>query len=424
MSDEAAAGVIAPAADVMRPLRDGVLSGRYFAAARRAAALRVAEFADLPDEAALGEWFGAERACLLVRQPDGLRHALDRDIAAIDALIGAQLDTILHHPRLRRFEGSWRGLLWLADGLDPGNKRVKLKLLNVSWAEICRDLERAPEFDQSHLFRKIYEDEFGMPGGEPYGLMVIDHEVRHRPSAGAPTDDVTALKLLAGVSAAAFMPTVLGASPELLGLDDFSELATVADPAAPLRGAEYARWRGLFGQEDIRFLALTLPRVLARPPWLDDPARPERFRYNEYSPLATTRVWSSAAYGFAATAMRAFANHAWPADVRGVDVDRRAGGPVDHLPVEAFRTDTGLAWRRPSLDVVLTDRQERILVDAGMMPLSSIPFSDEAAFGAVRSMQTPQQHVGANAQAADANARLSAQINTLLCSSATWNAPT
>jgi type VI secretion system ImpC/EvpB family protein len=415
MNDEAAAGQPAPAADTS-PLREAVLSGRFFTAAWRRDGERLAALPHSGDGQALAEWFGPDAvAGWVVSGADALRHALDRDIAAIDVLIGTQLDAILHHRRLRRFEGSWRGLQWLADGLDPGNKRIKLKLLNVGWAEICRDLERAPEFDQSQLFRRIYEDEFGMPGGEPFGLMIIDHEVRHRPAPGAPTDDVSALKLLAGVAAAAFMPTILAASPELLGLDEFSDLASVSDPAAPLRGPDYARWRGLFSQEDIRFLALTLPRVLARQPWLDDPGRADRFRYSEYAPVAATRVWSSAAYGFAATALRAFANHAWPADVRGVDIDRRAGGLVDHLPVEAFRTDTGLVWRRPSLDVVLTDRQERILVDAGMMPLSSIPFTDEAAFGAVRSMQMPQHYAGANANAANANARLSAQINTLLC---------
>ncbi|HEY0418032.1 MAG TPA: type VI secretion system contractile sheath large subunit, partial [Acetobacteraceae bacterium] len=335
-------------------------------------------------------------------------------IAAIDALIGGQLDAILHHKRLHRLEGSWRGLFWLTEGIDPAS-RIKTRVLNIAWAEICRDLERAAEFDQSQLFRKVYEEEFGTPGGEPYGLMVIDHEVRHRPMPGTPTDDVTALKLLAGVAAAAFMPTVLAASPELLEVDSFADLATVSDPAAPLRGADHARWRGLFTQEDIRFVALALPRMLARLPWHDDPARPDRFRYGEFAPRDTDRVWSNAGYAFAATAARAFAAFAWPADVRGVETDRRAGGLVDHLPAEPFRIDTALAWSRPSLDVVLTDRQERILVDAGLMPLTAIPYSDEAAFGAVRSLQMPQQYAGPNAQAATANARLSAQINTLLC---------
>lgn len=403
-----------PAATETAPLRDVVLSGRFFSAGFRDEAERVATFGAIHGAASLRVWFGDAAATRFAAQPGGLRLALDRDIAAIDALIAEQLDAILHHPRLARLEGSWRGLFWLTDGFEPGN-RIKVKVLSAAWSEVCRDLERAPEFDQSHMFRKIYEDEFGMPGGEPYGLLVIDHEVRHRPAPGAPTDDVTALKLLAAVAAAAFVPAVLAAAPSLLEVDGFADLAGVADPAAPLRNADYARWRGLFTQEDIRFVAVTLPRVLARPPWGDDPARHDGFRYREFAADAAARVWCNAGYGFAATVIRAFAAFAWPADVRGVETDRRAGGLVDELPIEPFATDPGMSWTRPPLDVVLTDRQERILVDAGLMPLSSIAFTEDAVFGAVRSLQAPQHYTGATAAAANANARLSTQINTLLC---------
>jgi type VI secretion system protein ImpD/type VI secretion system protein ImpC len=404
----------APATAEVPALRDAVLSGRFFSAGFQDDAERVAEFGAVRGAATVAAWFGAAAAARLGGRRDGIRLALDRDIAAIDALIAEQLDAILHHPRLARLEGSWRGLFWLADGFEPGN-RIKVKVLSAAWSEICRDLERAPEFDQSHMFRKIYEDEFGMPGGEPYGLLIIDHEVRHRPAPGAPTDDVTALKLLAAVAAAAFVPTVLAAAPSLLEVDGFADLAGVADPAAPLRTADYVRWRGLFTQEDIRFVAVTLPRVLARPPWRDDPARHDGFRYQEFAGDAEARVWTNAGYGFAATVVRAFAAFAWPADVRGVETDRRAGGLVDELPIEPFTTDAGTSWARPSLEVVLTDRQERILVDAGLMPLSSIPFTEDAVFGAVRSLQAPQNYSGPTAAAANANARLSTQINTLLC---------
>src|SRR5690606_18421567 len=125
-----------------------------------------------------------------------------------------QLDMIFHHPRLQRLEGTWRGVRWLLASFEA-TARVKVKLLHLPWPELCRDLERAAEFDQSQLFRKIYEDEFGMPGGEPYGLLVVDHEVRHRPGPGAPTDDMTALGQLSAVAAAAFAPCVIAASPAL-----------------------------------------------------------------------------------------------------------------------------------------------------------------------------------------------------------------
>jgi type VI secretion system ImpC/EvpB family protein len=406
------AGLAGPG--MVAPLRDHVLAGRFFGAAHGEAATRLAGFVAGTLPAAFAAWFGEARALALLARPDDLRGALDRDIAAIDAAIGEQLDAILHHPRLQRLEGSWRGLAWLAEGVDPG-ARVKLKLLNAGWSEVCRDLDRAAEFDQSHLFRKVYEDEFGTPGGEPFGLMIVDHEIRHRPGPGAPTDDVSAIALLAGVAAASFMPTVLAAAPALLGVDRFDELATVSDPAAALRGPEHLRWRGLSSREDMRFIGLTLPRTLARAPWGDDPARRDGFRYREFAPDVASRTWSNAAYAFAATVVRAFTNHSWPADVRGSEQDRVGGGLVTDLVCEPFDTDPPGTWSRQPLEVILTDRQERALVEAGLMPLAALPFGEEAVFGAVRSLQAPAQHVGASAQAADANARLSAQINSMLC---------
>ena len=405
-----------PVGEHVVPLRDSVLAGRFFGAARREAAAGIAALPMDAPAAAVLRWFGSTLAARLCARPGGLRGALDRDIAAIDALIGHQPDAVLHHRRLRRLEGSWRGLAWLVDGIESG-ARVKVKLLALSWPELCRDLERAAEFDQSQLFRKIYEEEFGSPGGEPYGLLVIDHEARHRPTAGIPTDDVSALASLSGVAAAAFTPTVLAASPELLQVDRFSDLATVTDVAAPLRGEDHARWRSLSGREDTRFLAIALPRLLARTPWGDDPARTDGFRYREYAPDAESRVWMTAGYAFAAATARAFAAYNWPADVRGVEPDRVGGGLVQHLPAEPFDTDHKHIVQRPSIEIVLTDRQERALVDAGLMPLSAMPFCPELVFGAVRTLQLPAQYLGANAAAARANAKLSAQLNYMLCAS-------
>jgi type VI secretion system ImpC/EvpB family protein len=395
------------------PLRESVLSGAFFGK-QSAAAERVACFAFLPSAEALADWFGPGIALRLAADPDGCRAAIDRDIAALDVLIGAQLDAILHHQRLRRFEGSWRGLAWLVGGLDP-TSRVNVKVLNMSWPELCRDLERAIEFDQSQLFRKVYEAEFGMPGGEPYGLLVVDHEIRHRPSAGAPTDDVTALSQLSGVAAAAFVPTVLGASPALLQVEEFADLAMAVDISDPFRTEEFRRWRSLSSRPDMRFIGITLPRVLARPPWQDDPARADPFRYAEYAPDITSRVWMTAGYSFAAIVARAFVNHAWPADVRGSETDFIGAGLVTDLPIEPFRTDPDHVWIRFPLDLVLSDRLEAALVEAGLMPLSALPYSEEAVFSAVRSLQAPASYIGRTAAAANANARLSAQLNSMLC---------
>ena len=398
------------------PLRDRVLTGSYFGPRYAAAAEPVAAFPHLTPWQALAAWFGPAEAHRLAADPAACRGALDRDISALDLLIGEQLDAILHHPRVRRVEGSWRGLAWLTGGLDPAS-RIKVKVLNIGWAELCRDLERAIEFDQSHLFRKVYEEEFGTPGGEPYGLLVVDHEVRHRPAPGAPTDDVTGLVQLAGVAAAAFAPTVLAASPALLQVEEFADLAMSTDVSDPFRGPEFARWRSLSTREDMRFLGVTLPLVVARAPWEDDPARTDGFCYAEYAPNADSRVWMNAGYAFAAVVARAFLNHAWPADVRGSEVDYVGGGLVTDLPIEPFRTDPDHVWVRPPLDLILSDRMEAALVEAGLMPLSALPYGEEAVFSAVRSLQAPASYAGPTAAAANANARLSAQLNSILCAS-------
>jgi type VI secretion system ImpC/EvpB family protein len=405
-----------PASEPAAPLRDAVLSGQFFGHRHPEAAERSAAFPYLPTADALAAWFGPAAAVRLAGDRDACRGALDRDIAAIDRLIGAQLDEVLHHQRLRRFEGRWRGLAWLADGIDPAG-RARLKVLNIAWAELCRDLERAVEFDQSQLFQQIYENEFGMAGGEPYGLLVVDHEVRHRPAPEAPADDVNALAQLAAVAAAAFAPTVLAASPALLGVADFTELTMATELRNPFAGPEFTRWRGLSGREDMRFIGIALPRLLARPPWDDDPARADGFRYAEYAPSADCRVWMSAGFAFAAVAVRAFVNHSWPADVRGSETDYVGGGLVTDLPIEPFRTDSDRAWVRPPLDIVFSDRSEAALVEAGLMPLSALPYGEEAVFSAVRSLQAPAGYIGPTAAAANANARLSSQINSMLCAS-------
>lgn len=415
--DDVDLAVAAPAEQLTAPaVRDAMLSGRFVGSRDSVLVDSLTEFLSAPSGTAIDLWFGIERGARLRIDPQALRDSLDRDIAAIDAMLSEQVDAILHHRRLRKLEGTWRGVAWLADGVELSN-RLKIKILNIGWSEICRDLERAIEFDQSLLFRKIYEEEFGTPGGEPYGLLVVDHDVRHRPSAEFRTDDVNALTALSGVAAAAFSPVIIGASPALLEVDNFADLATSIDLAAPLRNAEHARWRSLAARADMRFVGVALPHVLARAPWQDDGARADGFRYHEYAPTNDDRVWMSAGYAFASVVARAFAHFAWPADVRGVETDRIGGGLVTGAPLESFTTDPDLVWVRHPIEIVLSDRQERSLLDAGLMPLSAIPFSEELVFGAVRSLQVPQRYQGPTANVADANARLSTQINSILCAS-------
>jgi type VI secretion system ImpC/EvpB family protein len=416
---------VAPATDVaisvtpddfVPGLRVDMLTGRFVGRNDIVLADSFAGFLNGDASEAVRLWFGSDLGQRLLIESESLRGALDRDVAALDAILSEQLDAILHDARFRKLEGSWRGLAWLVDGIEQGTK-LKVKALNASWTEICRDLERAVEFDQSQLFKKIYEDEFGTPGGEPYGLMVIDHEVRHRPSATARTDDVNALALLSGVAAASFCPTILAAAPALLDAESFADLNNVNDISRPLRDTEHARWRTLSTRSDMRFIGIALPRLLARQPWEADGTRADNFAYAEYAPTAEERVWMNPAFAFALVVARAFAQYAWPADVRGAETDRVGGGLVDGAPIEPFRTDSGHSWIRMPVEIVWNDRQERELLDAGLMPLSAIPYSEELVFGAVRSVLTPQRSAGPTATIADANARLSSQINSILCAS-------
>jgi type VI secretion system protein ImpD/type VI secretion system protein ImpC len=402
----------------VEPLRDAVLGGGFFGRAAGAAAAQLSAILAARDTAGfLLAWYGEAALAALARDADpaeALRGRLDRDIAAIDAALSAQLDAVLHHPRLRRLEGSWRGLAWLVDRLPATGTRVRVKLFSARWAEICRDLERAIEFDQSQMFRKVYEEEFGTAGGEPFGMIACDYEVRHMPSSDHPTDDVGAIGALAAVAAAAFTPMVLAASPALVGLDSFAEAGAAFDLASALSSPEHQRWRNAGAQEDLRFLGIALPRVLARAPWPDDGSRADRFRYRGHAAGAAQRVWTTPVYGLAAAAVRAFDRFSWPAEVRGAEPQAEAsGGVLDNLPWERFPADPPHGPPpRPPLELALTDEQERQLSDGRIIPLCALEGLPEASFGALPSLHRPPRMSSA---VADANQRLSTQINTLLC---------
>lgn len=397
-------------------LRQAVLSGRFLGQAPAAPVLAQL-VAEADPASTLRLWFGAEGLGALrsAQAPaEALRAALDRDIATLDALISAQLDAVLQHPRLCRLEGSWRGLHWLVERLPRSASRVRVKMLSARWAEVCRDLERALEFDQSHLFRKIHDEQFGTAGGEPYGLIAGDYEVRHRPAKTHPTDDIGALQSLSGIAAASFAPMVLGAAPELLGLESFADMTPGFDPGNVLQSLEHQRWRQSTAREDLRFMGVLLPRVLGRAPWADDGTRVDRFHYRSCPPPAAQRVWTSPVYGFAAAALRAFDLYSWPAEVRGAGISEEArGGVLEGLPFDRFPSDpAGHAPARAPLEVALTDTQENQISDAGLVPLSALDGLPEACFGALPSLHRPPRM---RTEVADANQRVSAQLNTILC---------
>lgn len=342
-----------------------------------------------------------------------LLHALDREVAAIDTLLSEQVSAILHAPPFQRLEARWRGLRYLTQNLDE-TAPTKVRFMSVSWTEIVRDLERASDFDQSEMFRKIYSGEFGMPGGEPFGLMVCDYEIQHRPTPDHATDDIAALTALAMVAAAAFCPFVLSLSPRVFQLDSFRDLGRPLDLRAVFAQAEYHRWLGIRDGDDMRFIALALPRILMRHPYRLDTRRNDGFPFEEdvRDDLGAGHLWGAAGFAFAAVVMRAFAQSGWFADLRGAPRDEIRGGLVTDLPVISFDTDRpGLAIK-PSTECILSETHETDLADLGFMALCKMPFTDYSVFYANPSIQQPAIYDRAGATT---NARLSSMLQYILC---------
>jgi type VI secretion system ImpC/EvpB family protein len=392
-------------------LLDSVLQSTV--AAAQAAATGVSRFLAAPSTArALVEWLQlAPDAKVPSRQE--IRTRIVRDIAAIDALLSRQVDALLHHRQVQALESSWRGLDYLVRQLDAA-EGVKVRVLDVSWRDLVRDLGKAIEFDQSQLFRKVYNAEFGTPGGEPYGLLIGDYSIRHRPDADHPTDDVRALQSIAQVAAAAFAPFVAAADPSLLGLDGFADLERPIDLSRAFAAAEFIPWNSLRAGADSRFVGLCLPRVLMRRPWRSDPRRADGFCYAE-DVSARDRsgyLFGNPAWMFAAVVIRAFGESGWPAAIRGVERDRVSGGLVDDLATEPFTTDSTPLVFKPSLEIAVTDAQEKELSDLGLIPLCHCHGTDVAAFYANPSLQKPAEY---GESVATVNAKLSSMLQYMLC---------
>ncbi|WP_299439379.1 type VI secretion system contractile sheath large subunit [uncultured Rhodospira sp.] len=360
---------------------------------------------------ALLAWMGTDRATALTREQ--ILGALDRDIAALDRLLSAQADAILHHPRFQRLEASWRGLRYLVDSTE-GDELVHIRVLDLSWSDLCRDLERALEFDQSQMFQKIYEEEFGTPGGQPFSLLLGDYAVQHKLGPGHPTDDIAGLMGMSGVCAAAFAPMVVGCTPALLGLDSFGELTAPIRLAGLFNGPEFDRWRGLRKADDSRFLAIALPTVLIRDRHDDDGSGRQPFRYAEdvSAPDASAWLWASSVYAFGRVAVRAFIDCRWFANIRGARRDEAGGGLVEDLPAPDFGTDRpGVATRGP-VAVAMPEVRESELSEVGLMPLAAHQHTPFAVFRSVGSVQAPQHY---DRPEATVNARLSAMLHYILC---------
>jgi type VI secretion system ImpC/EvpB family protein len=338
---------------------------------------------------------------------------LVREIARIDARLTRQVNAILHHPSFQKLEASWRGVRYLVDQI-PDEENIKVRVLNVTWKELTRDLERALEFDQSQLFRKVYSEEFGMPGGEPFSVLLGDYAIRPRPTPEHPFDDLGALQAIAAVAAAAFAPFIAGIHPSLLDLEAFTELEQPVNLSRIFEQPEYLKWRALRLADDARFLGLTLPRVLMRLPYRDDVGRADGFHFREVAGMPDRRqyLWGNAVYAFGAVLMRSFAESGWLAAIRGTSADGGGGGRVPGLPVDSFDTDAwGVAPKCPT-DILITDTQEKELGELGFIPLCHCLGTAVAAFYGNQSVQRAQAY---DEPAANANARLSTMLQYILC---------
>ncbi len=362
---------------------------------------------------ALSYWLTENTQVSQLKEPEDIIDAINRSIADIDYIINDQLNAIIHHPRFQALESSWRGLQYLTNKAD-GIKNIKIKLLNINWAEIARDMSRALEFDQSQLFQKIYSEEYGSPGGEPYGVLIGDYQVSHNPSQKHTQDDIATLSGIAQVAAAAFAPFITGASPELFGLDDFSTLDHPLNLHSIFAQKEYIKWRSLRERSDSQFIGITLPRILMRQPYRKTPGNYKGIFFYEQSSTQGNNnyCWGNAAYGFAAILIREFANVGWFGHIRGVPRNQEAGGLLTDLTHDTFDTDANDIALKPVTDVIITDIKERELSDLGLIPLCQCYNTPFAAFYSNQSVRKPARQSN---QASEANARLSGMLQHVLC---------
>jgi len=323
-------------------------------------------------------------------------------IAQIDHLVSLQLNEIMHHPSLQKLEGTWRGLKYLMDQSETGEK-LKIKILNASKKELLRDLQRAPEFDQSALFKKVYEEEYGIFGGAPFGALLGDYEF------GKGAEDVELLEKVSQVASAAHAPFLSAAAPELFNMDTFTNIDAPRDMAKIFDTTEYAKWKSFRQSEDSRYVGLCLPHVLMRLPYGKAGISLDAFSYEEAVDGSdhSKYLWGNAAYALAARLTGAFAKSGWCAAIRGVE----GGGLVEGLPTHTFTTESGDVALKCPTEAPITDRREKELADLGFIPLVHCKGTDYAAYFSVQSCQKAKLY---DKEEANANARLSTQLPYIL----------
>ncbi|TWA70029.1 type VI secretion system protein ImpC [Azospirillum brasilense] len=341
-----------------------------------------------------------------------LSVTLNKAIDAIDATISRQLAAIMHHPDFLKLEGSWRGLNHLVKNSETGTS-LKIRVMHITKRELFKDLDRAVEFDQSTTFKKLYENEFGMSGGQPYGALIGDYEFTNHP------EDIQLLSSMSNVAAASFAPFVTAAGPKLFGFEDYRDLAKPRDLAKIFDSVEYAKWRAFRESEDSRFVVLTMPRVLARLPYGAETRPVEEFKYEEAPGDAAGQpqpmehgnyCWMNTAYVMGTKLTDAFAKTGFCTTIRGAE----NGGRVDGLPVHQFVTDEGDRDMKCPTEIAITDRREAELSKLGFLPLCHYKNTEYAVFFGGQTAQKPKQY---DRPEATANAAISARLPYVMATS-------
>ena len=326
-------------------------------------------------------------------------------IAEIDQTVSDQLNAIMHSEAFQALEAAWRGLHYLVMNSETGTM-LKLRLLSASKKELLADLEKATEFDQSALFKKIYEEEYGTFGGNPFSVLVGDYHFGRSPQ------DVAMLEQVSHVAAAAHAPFLTAASPALFDMDRFTELSVPRDLAKQFESTELIKWRSFRDSEDSRYVTLTLPRVLLRLPYGPKTVPVDEFDFVEDvdGKNHDKYLWGNSAYALAQRITDAFAKYKWCAAIRGVE----GGGLIEGLPAHIFPTDDGdLALKCPT-EVSITDRRENELNNLGFLAICHRKNSDQAAFFGGQTTNKPRVY---NTSEANANARISSMLPYMLASS-------
>lgn len=341
-----------------------------------------------------------------------LTVTINTAIAAIDRALSAQLSAIMRSEKFQNLEGSWRGLHHLISNSETSSQ-LKIRMLNISKKELTRDLEKAVEFDQSQIFKKIYESEFGTAGGEPFSAIIGDYEFSAHP------DDIDLLSNMSNIAAAGFCPFITASAPEMFGFDSYTELSKPRDLEKIFESAEYIKWRSFRDSEDSRFVVLTMPRVLARLPYGQDTKPIESFNFEEGNVDNQGRqlernhddyCWMNASYALGAVLTRAYAEYGWCTSIRGAE----GGGKVEGLASHVFVSDDGDMDQKCPTEIGITDRREAELSKLGFLPLCHYKNTDYAVFFGAQTAQKPKKFDDPDATA---NSEISARLPYIMATS-------